>query len=113
MGLTLFVTLLVAAFRALSTIRRGPLQDGAALAQILTASLVGFVVGGCFLSEAYSTYLYALLGMVLGLARLARLARPARPARPVPQRAIARTNLYEQRAFALEPPSGGGPVILS
>ena len=55
-------------------------------AQILTASMVAFVVTGSFLSQGYSAYLYTLLGMILGLAKIVSLAQPPMPARaPVPR----------------------------
>ena len=71
MGLILFVALLVAAFRTLSAVRRGPSNEATLVAQALTASLVGFVVTGMFLSQAYSANFYALLGMTIALARIA------------------------------------------
>jgi len=80
MGLILFVTLLVSAFALLSRIRRRAMGEAPFLAQTLIASLIGVVVASMFLSQAYSAYLYTLLGMSLGLARIAspahRLARP-------------------------------------
>jgi len=80
-GLILFVTLLAAAFRSLARLRSVPVVEIAVLAQILTGSLVAFVVTAFFLSQAYSAYLYTLLGMILGLVKIASFAR--RPA-PVP-----------------------------
>ena len=77
LGLTLFIALLVGAFRALSRARRGTSGEAAFLAQTLTACLVGFVVTSFFLSQAYSAYLYTLLGMSVGLARIASPARGA------------------------------------
>ena len=71
LGLILFVALLVAAFRTLSAVRRGPSNEATLVAQALTASLVGFVVTGMFLSQAYSANFYALLGMTIALARIA------------------------------------------
>jgi len=70
LGLILFVALLVAAFRTLSAVRRGPSNEATLVAQALTASLVGFVVTGMFLSQAYSANFYALLGMTIALARI-------------------------------------------
>src|SRR2546422_9957228 len=77
LGLILFVALLVAAFRTLSAVRRGPSDEATLVAQALTASLVGFVVTGMFLSQAYSANFYALLGMTLALARIASPRRVA------------------------------------
>lgn len=70
-GLILFVTLLVGAFRTLSRIRGWAGAETGVLAQTLTGSLVAFLVTAIFLSQAYSAYLYTLLGMIVGLARMA------------------------------------------
>jgi hypothetical protein len=52
---------------------RGPPAIGTSrLAQSLTAALVGFAVGGFFLSLAYSDMLYTLLALALGLAKAAQ-----------------------------------------
>jgi O-antigen ligase len=84
-GVILFSALLIGAFRALSAARRGPPGEARVLAQILTGSLVAYVVTASLLSQAYSAYLYALLGMVLGLAKVASPAGAGRPpARPAP-----------------------------
>ena len=71
LGLIAFVALLVGAFRTLSKVRRGSPAEAAMLAQLLTACLVGFMVGAFFSSQAYASYLYMLLGMIVGLARTA------------------------------------------
>ena len=91
MGLILFVTLLVSAFALLSRIRRKAIGEAPFLAQALITSLIGVVVAAMFLSQAYSAYLYTLLGMSLGLARIAspmrRLALPTeRWSVPTPHR---------------------------
>jgi len=70
LGLVAFIVLLVNAFRTLSAARERSAGEASVLARILTGSLVAFVVTATFLSQAYSAYLYALLGMCLGLARL-------------------------------------------
>jgi O-antigen ligase len=62
-GLALFVAMLVSAFVALGRTR-------AALTPALTASLLGFVVGGCFLSLAYSEMLYTLVAFAVGLRKV-------------------------------------------
>lgn len=84
-GLVLFIVLLASAFRTLGRLRRAPASEIAVLAQILTASLVAFVVTASFLSQAYSAYLYALLGMILGLARVVRPVTPRVPVGAVVQ----------------------------
>ena len=76
----MFAALFAVAFRVLARLRRVPVVEIAVLAQILTGSLVAFVVTACFLSQAYSAYLYTLLGMILGLAKIASFARPVAPA---------------------------------
>ena len=81
-GLILFVALFAGTFRLLSRLRRVPATEVAVLAQILTGCLVAFVVTASFLSQAYSAYLYTLLGMILGLAKIVSFARP-----PVPTQA--------------------------
>src|SRR2546423_2232130 len=68
LGVVFLLMLLLDAFRMLARIRRGPPGAETALAEVLSASLAGFVVTAFFLSEAYSAYLYTLLGMALGLA---------------------------------------------
>ncbi len=78
-GLILFIALLAAAFRTLARLRRAPFPEIAVTAQIFTASLVAFVVTASFLSQAYSAYLYTLLGMILGLAKSGSFARPPVP----------------------------------
>lgn len=74
MGLVLLVLLFVDAFRLLGWVRRWTRGEIAILAQVLTACCVGFVVTALFLSQAYSAYLYSLLGMSLGVARLVPVA---------------------------------------
>jgi O-antigen ligase len=74
-GLLLFVGLLAGGFGALRQVTRRR-DAGAAprerdLAQALTASLLGFVVGAVFLSLAYSEMLYALLALAAGLCKVA------------------------------------------
>ncbi len=76
-GIVAFVALLVAAWRALRRIdrpRRGRAPPGrpeATMAQALRAGLVGYMAAGFFLSQAYSAYLYALIGMIVGFASVA------------------------------------------
>ena len=85
-GLVLFIALLAGAFRTLARLRRAPVPELAVVAQIFTASLIAFVVTASFLSQAYSAYLYTLLGMILGLAKIVSLARPPMAARaPIPR----------------------------
>lgn len=82
-GLLLFVGLLVSLFAALRRVtqygaRAGPAStDSSRLAQALMAALVGFIVGGFFLSLAYADMLYSLAALVVGLAKVARLQSAA------------------------------------
>ena len=77
-GLLIFAGFLISVFRAL---RRLPGRTGppVRLAQSLTASLIGFVVGAFFLTLAYHDMLYMLTGLALGLRQVtvnaARLPR--------------------------------------
>jgi O-antigen ligase len=75
-GLVLFVAMIVSAFVALRRSQApgraaGPADRQTQLAQVLTASLIGFVVGAFFLSLAYSEMLYTLLAMAVGLKKTA------------------------------------------
>jgi O-antigen ligase len=67
-GLGLFIAIIISAFAALRQAR------GAALTPALTASLIGFVVGGCFLSLAYSEMLYTLVAFAVGLRKVTAYA---------------------------------------
>ena len=74
-GLLIFAAFLISVFRALSTLPTvaGPSPPGhgpfgpVRLAQSLTASLIGFVVGAFFLTLAYHDMLYTLAGIAVGL----------------------------------------------
>jgi O-antigen ligase/polysaccharide polymerase Wzy-like membrane protein len=81
-GLLLFLAALYHSIRALGRIGRlgktgGRGASEPALAQALIAALVAYCVGGFFLSQAYSPLLYAVLGMVVGLAKVVPL--PTQP----------------------------------
>ncbi|HEY9514719.1 MAG TPA: O-antigen ligase family protein, partial [Gemmatimonadaceae bacterium] len=82
-GLVLFVALFVVSFRILWRIRDGGVYGPGitiretALAQLLIGALLGFGVGGIFVSAEYFSYLYFLLGMVIGLDKVLRLRRDA------------------------------------
>ncbi|HEX4600963.1 MAG TPA: O-antigen ligase family protein [Gemmatimonadales bacterium] len=83
-GLLFFVGLIVSAFVGLRRVARRSLQAGAAaqntarLAQSLMTALVGFAVGGFFLSLAYSDVLYALAALALALQKVTRPDDPRR-----------------------------------
>ena len=78
-GLIAFCLLLVRLFRVCwRTGRRETQSPETALAQATFASLVGYVVAGSFLSQAYSTFLYTLCAVVTALAFVAHgRSRPA------------------------------------
>ena len=77
-GLLLFLALLANTFaglaRAARRFRVGEHagSDASRLAQTLMASLVGFAVGGFFLSLAYADLLYTLVALGIGLDKIAR-----------------------------------------
>lgn len=93
-GLVLFVTMIGTSFDHLSRIKAGPRGDplvtpeDAAFAQMLIASLIAFCVAGFFVSGAYFSFLYALIGLVIAedSLRRRRLARGA--GQPIAQAAI-------------------------
>jgi len=66
-GLFLFLAMIVSAFVALRRSAEGGTVAAAQLSPALTASLLGFVVGACFLSLAYSDMLYVLIALAVGL----------------------------------------------
>jgi O-antigen ligase len=78
-GLVAFVGLLASAFLlARRTAALGlAAGDGtvAALGDALSASFVGYAVAGFFLSQAYAAYLFAMVGILLGLGRAVAVAR--------------------------------------
>lgn len=81
-GLLLFVALLANAFltlgRAARRFRSGDYDpDASRLTQTLMATLVGFIVGGFFLSLAYADLLYTLVAFSIGMDKIARSPRPA------------------------------------
>jgi hypothetical protein len=47
------------------------------------ASLVAYCIAGFFLSQAYSAFLYSLLGMVVGLSVAVSNDPSANPVRPI------------------------------
>jgi len=83
-GLIAFVAMLYFAFRLTRrlardrAIPRAP-PDAVALGQVFFATLVGYSVTGFFLSQAFSAYLYSILGIVVGLEAAAAGAIHAAP----------------------------------
>ena len=89
-GLLIFGALLFNVFRALGKSLRsaaGPPTPArratARLAQSLTASLIGFVVGSFFLTLAFHDLLYMLVGLALGLRQVTMNAARATSSVPV------------------------------
>ena len=83
-GLILFVGLIASVFVSLRRVARDAARvasqrNVARLAQSLMAALVGFVVGGFFLSLAYADFLYCLVALAVALEKTTRVA--AAPAR--------------------------------
>ena len=93
-GLLMFVALL---FAGLGLARRAVAfglavgdQRAAAMGDALAASLVGFAVSGFFLSEAYSPYVYSVIGIAIGLhealvRQVSVAEQAARTSIPVPE----------------------------
>jgi O-antigen ligase len=72
-GLLMFCGFAWQLFRLASRLSRRDRWGQPALAGVLVPTLAGFFVGAFFLSQAYSSVLYFLAAMVLGLHRLATL----------------------------------------
>ncbi len=92
-GLAVFLALLVVSMSACSW--RAPPKatpadkDEQAIARALAGALVGFCVAGFFLTQAYSPYLYSLLGLIAGLIKLRKFS-PLRAPAPVASSSSAR-----------------------
>lgn len=80
-GLLIFAAFLISVFRALSRLST-PTGPPVRLAQSLTASLIGFVVGAFFLTLAYHDMLYMLTSLALGLRQVTVNAVAIRPVGP-------------------------------
>ena len=83
-GLFFYLGMIATGFTALGLWRRPADCDDCErmqapeLTQAVTAALIGFVVGSCFLSLAYSEMLYTLLALAVGVHKLERLSVPRR-----------------------------------
>ncbi|HEV8410244.1 MAG TPA: O-antigen ligase family protein [Gemmatimonadaceae bacterium] len=100
-GLLLFGSILWMTFRMAGRLARdararAPAEPSTAgLASAHAAAVVGFAVGGFFLSQAYAPYLYFVVGSVVGLDTVVRIRWRMTPpnigamaqARPMPRRA--------------------------
>jgi O-antigen ligase len=82
-GLIVFVSFFVVSIRMLIAVKPGGkygpwvTSREQAIAQMLVGSFLGFMVAGVFVSAEYFSYLYFLLGMVIGLDKILRLRRDA------------------------------------
>ena len=87
-GLALFVAFIASALVAAHRSRppadagEGPRDRRLQLSQVLTASLIGFVVGAVFLSLAYSDMLYTLVAMAIGMRKATLAAAPVEDVAP-------------------------------
>lgn len=77
-ALAVFIWMLFTAYRTARRIGRGSaMPDDRLLGQCFAALVVGYAIGCTFLSQAYSTYLYFALGILIALSRHA-VPRPRR-----------------------------------
>lgn len=111
-GLLLFLSVMAGAFRALHRASRAASGPEAGLARALQVSLIGYAVGGAFLSLAYFEtvwYLFALAGVVAH--RLMRTADAA-VSKPAPSMPLGRRRsaLPPRHAARTAPPSHHAPA---
>jgi len=77
------VSFFVVSLRTLSDVRPGRrygpwvTQRELAVSQMLIGSFIGFIIAGVFVSAEYFSYLYFLLGLVIGLDKILRTRRDA------------------------------------
>jgi hypothetical protein len=86
-GLIIFLSLLMRTFKDLRQFQflfRRQQNSETNLASMLEISLYGFVVGGFFLSQAYSMLLYLIIGLSLALSRQGALLSAANAVKPSP-----------------------------
>jgi O-antigen ligase len=112
-GFIAFAAIFWAAWRHASRLARqaARLKDKAVmgLADAHAASLVGFAVGGFFLSQAYSSYLYFVIGMIVGLEFTMHAAWRTAPPATWPQ-AIAARRRARSATFRPELPTALPPA---
>ncbi len=79
-GLIIFLSMLARTIRDLRRVQflymGSPDSPEPYLASMLEVSLYGFVVGGFFLSQAYSPLLYLIIGLSVVLGRMAAMEQP-------------------------------------
>ena len=86
-GLIIFLSLLMRTFKDLRQFQflfKRQQNSETNLASMLEISLYGFVVGGFFLSQAYSMLLYLIIGLSLALSRQGALLAAANAVKPIP-----------------------------
>ena len=77
-GLLAYVALLIMSYReARRVARAAAVPADRLLAQAFGGTVTAYVVGGAFLSQAYSTYLYFAIGLLIGFSRVVTRARAA------------------------------------
>lgn len=91
LGLIAFVLLLVHAYRAARGVspgepRGGRPSDAVFLGHALAGSIVGYVICGFFLSQAYAAYMFIIYGLIVGLAKVTGGA-PAPASAPIKSKA--------------------------
>jgi O-antigen ligase len=79
-GLVAFVVLLWHLFAIAWRAGRAPPSPNSALGQALLATLVGYLIAGSFLSQAYSAFLYSTAGLATGLVFVGTSGTPSPPA---------------------------------
>lgn len=102
-GVVLFIALLLSALRLARRIgRTAASRDDRFLGQCFAAMVVGYIVGCTFLSQAYSTYLYFAIGMLVALSQLTgvQLRRPKRAAVRSPGRLTSEWGRHQPVAGA-------------
>jgi O-antigen ligase len=99
-GLLLFLLMFWRAFAGLRAVQHGqPRAPPAQLAQTLAACLIGYMVGGFFLSLAYRDLLYVLIALAAGLRKsLPGVVASPRPVRSVATSSYARPNFSPMRS---------------
>lgn len=102
-GLLALVVLLIQAFRTARArpppgVGRKSVSDEEMMGQALAGSIIGYVVAGFFLSQAYAAYMLTIYGIIVGLAKI----RTAQSSHGGPGQAAAVPALRSRR-LALRP----------
>ena len=90
-GLAAFLTLLVVSLREARRISREAAgTDDRLLAHAFVAAVIGFAIGGAFISQAYATFLYFLLALLIGFSHVVNRTTTTVPSVISPQAATRR-----------------------